>query len=153
VRVVNVKGFDSTIGYTQWANKPAKEDAAVRFVLPNPPITYLLRIRTYLYSSSRRSAQQAPSSSPRRTSHRLFSPLRAATLSGAARAIHGRPPTPQVAPQAVRAHCSRRMAPRSVSVRTLGEVYVFRRGIVGFLVLSPDLGVCHLWAPSVSASS
>ena len=29
--VVDVKGFDSTIGYTQWANKPAEHDAAVRF--------------------------------------------------------------------------------------------------------------------------
>ena len=37
VRIVNVKGFDSTIGYTQWANRPAEEDAAVRFVLPTPP--------------------------------------------------------------------------------------------------------------------
>lgn len=27
---VDVKGFDSTIGYTQWANKPAKQDAPVR---------------------------------------------------------------------------------------------------------------------------
>jgi len=37
VRIVNVKGFDSTIGYTQWANKPAEQDAAVRFVFPTPP--------------------------------------------------------------------------------------------------------------------
>ena len=29
-RIVDVKGFDSTIGYTQWANKPAEHDAAVR---------------------------------------------------------------------------------------------------------------------------
>lgn len=37
MRIVDVKGFDSTIGYTQWANKPAEEDAAVCFVLPTPP--------------------------------------------------------------------------------------------------------------------
>jgi hypothetical protein len=28
--IVGVKGFDSTIGYTQWANIPAECDAAVR---------------------------------------------------------------------------------------------------------------------------
>jgi hypothetical protein len=33
-RKVDVKGFDSTIGYTQWANKPAKQDAPVRIFLP-----------------------------------------------------------------------------------------------------------------------
>jgi Amidase len=37
VKIVNVKGFDSTIGYTQWANKPAEQDAAVRFILLTPP--------------------------------------------------------------------------------------------------------------------
>ena len=31
---VNVKGFDSTIGFTQWANKPAEQDAPVRASLP-----------------------------------------------------------------------------------------------------------------------
>ena len=36
-RIVDVKGFDSTIGYTQWANKPAEQDAAVHFVFPTPP--------------------------------------------------------------------------------------------------------------------
>jgi hypothetical protein len=149
-----VKGFDSTIGYTQWANKPAEADAAVRFV--GQPLynlqTHLLRTRPY-YRSSRRSAQQAPSSLPRRTSHKHFSPLKAATLSGAARAIHGRPPIRQVALQAVRAPCSQRTALRSVLVRTLGGVYIFRQGIVGFLVLSLNRGVCLMWAPSVSASS
>ena len=38
-RIVDVKGFDSTIGYTQWANKPAEKDAAVRvsgLPLPHP---------------------------------------------------------------------------------------------------------------------
>jgi hypothetical protein len=43
--VVDVKGFDSTIGYTQWANKPAERDAAVRFPpypLPlSPPHTHI----------------------------------------------------------------------------------------------------------------
>ena len=47
VRTVNVKGFDSTIGYTQWANKPAEEDAAVRFVcqLLHSLQTHLFRTR------------------------------------------------------------------------------------------------------------
>jgi Amidase len=35
-RIVDVKGFDSTIGYTQWANKPAEHDAAVRIQPPSP---------------------------------------------------------------------------------------------------------------------
>ena len=34
---VDVKGFDSTVGFTQWANKPAKQDAPVRITpLPHP---------------------------------------------------------------------------------------------------------------------
>ncbi len=31
---VNVKGVDSTIGYTRWGNKPAEQDADVRFLFP-----------------------------------------------------------------------------------------------------------------------
>ena len=37
--IVDVKGFDSTIGYTQWANKPAEQDAAVRFLNLSLPKT------------------------------------------------------------------------------------------------------------------
>ena len=34
---VNVKGFDTAIGYTEWTNKPAETDAAVRSSPPPPP--------------------------------------------------------------------------------------------------------------------
>jgi hypothetical protein len=34
--LVDVKGFDSTIGFTQWAKNPAERDAAVRFPLLFP---------------------------------------------------------------------------------------------------------------------
>ena len=64
-RTVDVKGFDSTIGYTQWANKPAEQDAAVRF--PNLPLPSRLSLAythifypAHPYRPSRRSAQQAP---------------------------------------------------------------------------------------------
>jgi hypothetical protein len=84
----------SKIGYTQWANKPAERDAAVRFSQPNPLPTPLTNPS---HRSSRRSVQQAPSSSPRRTSPRCSLPLRASTPSGAARPIPGRPHTPRAA--------------------------------------------------------
>jgi hypothetical protein len=56
--------------------------------------------------SSRRCAQQAPSSSLRRTSHRRCSPLRVRIRSGAGRATHGQPRTLRVAPPAEKVRCS-----------------------------------------------
>jgi hypothetical protein len=45
---VNVKGYDSTIGYTQWANKPAESDAAVR--LPHhPPTTKVTKLQLFFF--------------------------------------------------------------------------------------------------------
>jgi Asp-tRNA(Asn)/Glu-tRNA(Gln) amidotransferase A subunit family amidase len=65
--VVDVKGFDSTIGYTQWANKPAERDAAVRSpnLLSPLPSPIALSLSTPLtrppaYRSSRCSAQRVP---------------------------------------------------------------------------------------------
>jgi len=150
-----VKGFDSTIGYTQWANKPAEQDAAVRYpnlpFSPSPsPSTHSHLLRARPSRLSRHSAQLAPSSSPRPMSHRRFSLLRAATLSGDVRAIHGRPHTLRVAPQVVRVHCSRWTAPRSALVRMLEEVYVFQPGIVGSLVLNRDRLAWHMQALLVS---
>jgi len=67
--LVDMKGFDSTIGYTQWANKPAERDAAIRFPLPSlslpisPPVPPSdTRHRPPNNSSSRHCVRPAPSS-------------------------------------------------------------------------------------------
>jgi hypothetical protein len=55
---VDVKGFDSTVGFTQWANKPAKQDAPVHITsLPHPTAPSFFAIN----SSSPPCAQPAPS--------------------------------------------------------------------------------------------
>ena len=157
---VDVKGFDSTIGYTQWANKPAERDAAVRFsffpssfpLLSSLSPTSLPIAFPVANRSSRSCAQQAPSSSPRRTCRRRFSPLRVRTRSGAARSARGRPRTARAARPAAKARCSRRTAPCSASAPTSAGAYAFRRGTAGYLGSSRATGGCRTQALLVRLS-
>jgi len=132
--LVDVKGFDSTIGYTQWANKPAERDAAVRFPLPSSslPISSPIppsdtRHRPPNNSSSRHCVRPAPSSLPRRTYRRPYLPSRARIRYGAVRATRGRPHTQQVALPVARARCLPWTVPRSALARTSAGAYAFRQ--------------------------
>jgi len=151
-----VKGFDSTIGYTQWAKKPAERDAAVCFPFPTSslPISSPMppsntRHRPPNNSSSRHCVKPAPSSLPRRTYRRPCSPSRARIRYGAVRATHGRPHTQQVAPPEARARCSPWTVPRSALARTSAGAYAFRRVTAASMGSSRAWGVCHTQDPSV----
>jgi hypothetical protein len=148
-----VKGYDSTIGYTQWGNKPAERDAAVR---PTHSVTHFLPTDSNcgiaphpIRRRSRRCAQRGPSSSPRRTYHRPCSPLRAVTRSGAARSTRGQLRTPRAALQAVKPPCSLQTARRSAWARTSAGAYAFPRDTVVSMGSSLALAAYHMPAASV----